>query len=99
VDPVLLGLDAVTTLLALLLAGIAIASARRYEERRFAFVGLALLGVALVGALGCADILSPGSVPGGEVGYPIGSLLLLAELLLYLSMVSSRSGDGRPGDG
>ena len=84
-------LDAIGFALALLLAVIALAAARRYRDPRFALVGVALAVLGLLSLVGAVDLLWPGSVPGGDLG-PIPALLLIgAEVLFYLSFVAARS--------
>jgi uncharacterized membrane protein (UPF0136 family) len=83
-------LDAIAFALAVLLAYIGFAAARRYRDRRFAFVGVALTTLGLVSAVGAANLLWPGSVPGGDVGTVPAVLLIVAEALFYLSFVATR---------
>lgn len=89
-------LDAIGVALAVLLAGIALGAARRYQDRRFAFVGTALAVLGLVSAVGAVDLLWPGSLPGADLG-PVPALLLIgSEVLFYLSFVAARSLAPRP---
>jgi hypothetical protein len=89
-------LDAIGFALALLLAAIALAAARRYQDLRFALVGAALAVLGLLSLVGAVDLLWPGSVPGADFG-PIPALLLIgAEALFYLSFVAARSWSLRP---
>jgi hypothetical protein len=87
----LLVLDVIAIVLAALLALIGFGAAQRYRDRRFAFVGAALAALGFIGVVGVVDLLEPGLIPGAELGtVPVG-FLILAEALLYLSFVASRS--------
>lgn len=90
-NEVLLVLDAIALTLAALLAAIGFAAARRYRDRRFVFVGIALGVVGLVGLVGVVDNLLPGAIPDGDLGAVPVLLLILSEVLLYLSFVVTRS--------
>jgi hypothetical protein len=90
-NELLLVLDLIAVVLAVLLALIGFGAARRYRDRRFAFVGAALTALGLVGAVGAVDLLSPSAVPGAELGTIPVAFLILAEALLYLSFVASRT--------
>lgn len=95
-NEVLLLLDAIAVVLAGLLALIGFGAARRYKDRRFAFVGSALTALGLVGVLGAVDVLSPGRIPGSQLGAVPVALLIVSEALLYLSFVASRSWNPAP---
>ncbi len=90
-NELLLVLDAIAIVLAALLGLIAFSAARRYRDRRFAFVGIALTALGLIGAVGAVDLTSPGAIPDGGLGEVPVALLILAEALLYLSFVASRT--------
>jgi hypothetical protein len=90
-NELLLVLDALAIVLAVLLALIGFGAARRYRDRRFAFVGAALTALGLVGAVGAVSLLQPGAIPGAELGTAPVAFLILAEALLYLSFVASRT--------
>jgi hypothetical protein len=99
VDVLLACLATVSVGLAFVLAGLAIFAARRFSETRFVYVGVALLALGGIGALGLLDLAEAGAVPGAGLEYPTVLLLLVAEGLLYLSMVTTRRRSGRPADG
>jgi hypothetical protein len=84
-------LDAIAFALAVLLGWIALSAARRYRDRRFAFVGAALAALGLVSAFGAVDLLWPGSLPGSDLGLVPALLLIGSEVLFYLSFVAARS--------
>jgi hypothetical protein len=86
----LLPLDAIAIVLAVLLAWIGFGAARRYRDRRFAFVGAALATLGFVGVVGAVNVVWPGEVPAAELGTVPVALLIVSELLLYLSLVLSR---------
>ena len=84
-------LDAIAAALAVLLSVIGGAAARRYRDRRFALVGGALAVLGLLGAIGAVALLWPGSIPGADLGPVPAALLILAEVLFYLSFVAPRT--------
>ena len=90
-NELLLVLDVIALVLAVLLALIGFGAARRYRDRRFAFVGAALTALGLVSGVGAVDLLRPGAVPGAGLGTVPAAFLILAEALIYLSLVASRS--------
>jgi hypothetical protein len=96
VNEELLVLDAIAIILAALIAGIGIAAALRYRDRRFFFVGTALAVLGLVSGLGALDVLWPGSIPYADLGSLPVLLLIVSEALVYLSFVTSRSWTPRP---
>jgi hypothetical protein len=84
-------LDAIAVALAVLLAFIGFGAALRYRDLRFALVGMALSILGLVGAVGAADLLRPGTIPDGDLGTVPIVLLIASEVLLYFSFVVARS--------
>jgi hypothetical protein len=98
-DPLLALLDAVGTGLASVLAALAFLAARRYSERRFGLVGVALVALGIVTLVALVDLANPQAVPGAGLGYPPVGLIILAEALLYLSLITSRGRAGRLTDG
>jgi hypothetical protein len=98
VDPVLAFLTVVAAGLALVLGALAFAAAQRFSESRFVYAGLALVALGGVSALGLVDLLFQSAVPGASLGYPSTVLLLVAEVLLYVSMVTRRGRSGRRTD-
>jgi hypothetical protein len=98
-DYLLTALETVAAGLALVLAVIALFAAQRYSERRFVFVGVGLGALGVVSLLGLVDIVADGTVPGSGLGYPTVILLLVAEALLYLSLVAKRTVPRRLVDG
>jgi hypothetical protein len=89
-NEVLLVLDAIAIVLAVLLAWIGFGAAYRYRDRRFGFVGGALAALGLVGVVGAVNVVWPGELPSAELGTVPIALLIVSELLLYLSFVLSR---------
>jgi hypothetical protein len=90
-DDVLAGLEALAVGLALVLAVIALMAARRYSDRRFAFIGIGLAALGLVSLVGLISLISPDTIPNGGLGYPPVVLVLLAEIMLYLSLTTKRT--------
>jgi hypothetical protein len=84
-------LDSVAVVLAAVLAAIGLAAAVRYRDWRFASIGIALVGLGLVGVVGAVNTLWPGAIPGGDVGTTPILLVIMSEALLYISLVTSRS--------
>jgi hypothetical protein len=89
-------LDAIVFALAILLALIGAAAARRYSDVRFALVGAALAVLALIGLVGLGGLLWPAAVPGAELGTVPALLLIGAEILFYLSFIVARPGTPPP---
>lgn len=89
-------LDAIASALAVLLALIGLGAARRYHDHRFALVGAALAVLGVVTAVGAVDLLWSGSIPGAELGTSTVLLIIVSEVLFYLSFVASRSWTSRP---
>jgi hypothetical protein len=98
-DPLLAGLELFATGLPAILALVAFLAARRYAERRFAFVGAGLLALGALALLGLVANLS--GYLSAEVGLGLGSVLLLlvAEIFLFLSLVTKRATSERSADG
>lgn len=95
-DATLTVLDVGVLALGGVLASLTAATAVRYQERRFALIGLAMAGIGLVGALGLANLIWPGSLPSASLGWTTSLVLIVAELLLYLSLVVGRPRGGPP---
>jgi hypothetical protein len=89
-------LDAIVVALAVLLVFVAGTATVRYRDLRFAFVAAALAALGAVGALGVIGLLSPGSIPGSDLGTTPALVLIGAEVLFYLSFVVSRNWTGAP---
>lgn len=83
-------LDAIIIALAVLLGFIAGLAAARYKDVRFGFVAGALALLGLVGAVGLVGLLYPGDLPGSDLGVTPAALIIVAEVLFYLSFVVSR---------
>jgi hypothetical protein len=92
-------LDALVTGLALVLAALAFAAARRYSELRFALVGIALLSLAIVGILGFLSFWTAAAPAGWNLGLAPAALILVAEALLYASLVVTRPAGWRRANG
>jgi hypothetical protein len=88
-------LDAVAFGLAALLALIGFGAARRYADLRFALVGGAMSVLGALAALAIAGLLEPEVVPGSALGTVPAVLLILCEVLLYLSFVAPRNRSAR----
>lgn len=88
-DVVLGSLQSVAFGLALVLSLLALLVARRYADRRFVMVGI---GLALLGFVSLLSLLALAGLPavqGAAIGYPTTAVLLVAELMLYLSLTST----------
>jgi hypothetical protein len=89
-------LDAIVAALAVILVFVAGTATARYRDLRFAFVTAALAALGAVGALGVVSLLSPGAIPGADLGITPALILIGAEVLFYLSFVVSRNWTGAP---
>jgi hypothetical protein len=98
-DDLLGALDALACGLAIILAVVALMAAQRYSERRFAFIGIGLAALGAVSLLGLLDLFVPGTIPNSGLGYPSAVLILVAEVMLYLSMIAKPSVPERIADG
>jgi hypothetical protein len=98
-DYLLVALEALAATVAFVLASVALLAAQRYAERRYAFIGIGLGVLGGVSLAGLIDLFAVGAIPGGGLSYFTAGLLLVAELLLYLSMVTKRTVPGRLADG
>jgi CHASE2 domain-containing sensor protein len=87
-DDLLAALEALAVGLAIILAVLALLAARRYSERRFAFIGVGLVALGAVSLLGLIDAFWTGAIPNGGLGYPSAVLILFAEAMLYLSLIA-----------
>jgi 1,4-dihydroxy-2-naphthoate octaprenyltransferase len=67
-DYLLALLEVFTAGLAFVLGVIALFAAKRYSERRFAFVGLGLGALGVVSLIGLIDIIVVGFILGGGLG-------------------------------
>lgn len=76
------------------LSSIAFGGARRYKEPRFALVGLGVAVLALAGAVAAASVIGGVTAPQIQLGVFPASVVLAAEILLYLSVVLRRTGPG-----
>jgi hypothetical protein len=92
-------LDAIVVALAVLLGVIVATAAVRYRDVRFGFVAGALGLLGLVGLAGLADLLWPGAVPGADLGNLAAALIIVSEVLFYLSFVVGRKWTGSPPPG
>jgi hypothetical protein len=98
-DYLLAALEALAATVAFVLASVALLAAQRYGENRYAFIGIGLVVLGVVSIGGIINLLAAGTIPGAGLGYFTAALLLIAELLLYLSMVAKRTMPGRSADG
>jgi hypothetical protein len=98
-DVLLAALEALALGLALILAAVALLAARRYSERRFAFIGTGLAALGAVSLIGLIDMFQDGAVPNGGLGYPSVILILIAEVMLYLSLIAKPNVPERIVDG
>jgi len=89
-------LDATVLALAVLLVFVAALATARYRDLRFAFVAAALSALGAIGAVGLIGLLSPGAVPGSDLGTTAALVLIGAEVLFYLSFVVARNWKGVP---
>lgn len=83
-------LDVIVVALAALLVFVAGTASARYRDLRFAFVAAALAALGAVGAFGAMGLLSPGANLGFDLGTTQALIIILAEVLFYLSFVVSR---------
>jgi hypothetical protein len=98
-DDLLAALEAFAFVLAIILAAIALMAAQRYSEGRFAFIGIGLVALGVVSLLGLLDLVFPGTIQSGALGYPPVILMLFAEAMLYLSLIAKPSVPERIADG
>lgn len=83
-------LDAIVVALAALLGVIVVLAAIRYRDVRFGFVAGALGALGIVGLVGLVALLWPASVPDSDLGNVPAVLIIVSEVLFYLSFVVGR---------
>lgn len=66
-------------------------AAVRYRDIRFGFVAGALGILAIVGLAGVVSLLWPGSIPDANLGTIPAALIIVSEVLFYLSFVVGRN--------
>lgn len=94
-------LDLLETGLGIVLSSMLLLTARRYADRRFAIVAAGMLALASAGGLGVVGQLA--SLPSFsareeapfsgslQLGLVVVAALLVAELLLYAALITSRA--------
>lgn len=89
-------LDAIVVALAVVLCLIVSVAAARYRDVRFGFVAGALAVLGILGAVGEVTLVWPSAVPGAALGPLPASLIIVSEVLFYLSFVVARSWAPKP---
>jgi hypothetical protein len=83
-------LGAIVVALAVLLGVIVGIAAIRYHDIRFGFVAGALGALGMVGLVGLVALLWPASIPDSQLGVAPAVLIIVSEVLFYLSFVVGR---------
>ena len=90
-EAVSLVLDLAVLGLAGVLAGAGLSAAVRYHDRRFGLISAGLLILGAVGATGIVNLLSPNLLPAANLGVIPAVLMVVSEVLIYISLVYSNS--------